>query len=260
METQESNVYRANTEAFQGPLDLLLSLVESRKLFINDISLALIADEYFLHVNKKIDEFKIKKEKDYEFIENITSYIVVLATLILIKTRSLLPNTKLTTEESSEIKNLEQRMELYKYFKIVSRDFGKLFGNNEMLLPKKQPKILNKNKLSGKVFNPGDTDLKTLSMLIKKIVETLPKKEVLPNISISKMISLRDRIDEIMSYFQNENNTDFSNIMKNHKFTETKEKNIFQIVSFLAILEIARNGIVDLNQENLFGNIKIIKQ
>lgn len=259
MQTQESNIYRANTTAFQGPLDLLLSLVESRKLFINDISLALIADEYFLYVNKKIDEFKIRKEKDYEFIANITAYIVVLATLILIKTKSLLPNTKLTNEESNEIKNLEQKIEIYKYLKTISRDIGKQFGNNEMLLPKKQPKI-NNHKSIEKSFSPGEITLDSLSLLIKKITENLPKNENLPSISVSKIISLRERIDEIMSYFQEGNDTDFSNILKKNNFTDTKDKNIFQIVSFLAILEIARNGIIELDQNNLFGNIKITKQ
>ena len=94
----ESEVYTIKTQGFEGPFGLLLNLVEERKLFINDISLAEVTEDYLRYINDLGQSHKA---------EEIASFIVVAATLILIKSKSLLPNLSLTSEEEGDIKNLE---------------------------------------------------------------------------------------------------------------------------------------------------------
>lgn len=78
--------FKIKTEVFEGPLDLLLSLVEKRKLFISDISLASVTDEYINHINK-LPEYSM---------DDRTQFILIASTLLLIKAKSLLPNLPLT--------------------------------------------------------------------------------------------------------------------------------------------------------------------
>src|SRR3989344_1126361 len=102
--------YHIKTEAFQGPLDLLLQLIEKRKLHINDISLAHITDDYLAHI-AGLETFPLKEA---------AHFILVASTLVLIKSRSLLPSLSLTDEEEGDIKDLERRLKEYKRIKELS--------------------------------------------------------------------------------------------------------------------------------------------
>ncbi len=91
--------YLVKTHIFEGPLDTLLSLIEKRKLFINDISLAQVADDYIAYI-KSLNEFPIADS---------SHFILIASTLVLIKSKSLLPDLNLTTEEQESIDDLEDR-------------------------------------------------------------------------------------------------------------------------------------------------------
>ena len=84
----DMNLYKVKTATFEGPFALLLSLVEERKLFINEISLAEVTEDYINYVNTLGDVDP----------STISSFIVVAATLILIKSKSLLPNLNRTDD------------------------------------------------------------------------------------------------------------------------------------------------------------------
>ncbi|MBI2637601.1 MAG: segregation/condensation protein A, partial [Candidatus Sungbacteria bacterium] len=99
-------------EQFEGPLDVLLDLIEKEKVSVNQISLASAADEYvrFVKTLTHIDR------------EELAEFLVVAAQLILIKSRSLLPNTALSEEEAVSIEELERRLREYKRLKELSLD------------------------------------------------------------------------------------------------------------------------------------------
>jgi hypothetical protein len=89
--------FQVKTHIFEGPLDTLLSLIEKRKLFINDISLAQVADDYISYV-KSLNDFPIADS---------AHFILIASTLVLIKSKSLLPTLTLSEEEESSIEDLE---------------------------------------------------------------------------------------------------------------------------------------------------------
>src|SRR3989344_7297472 len=103
------------TSVYEGPLDLLLELIEKRKLLINDISLANVADEYITRINA-MDELPVGETADF---------VALAATLLLIKSRSLLPSLTLTDEESRDIKELEYRLAIYQLIKEASSNLGR---------------------------------------------------------------------------------------------------------------------------------------
>src|SRR5690242_7983178 len=90
-----SGVYTVKTPAFEGPLDLLLDLIEKHKLAISEISLAKVADDYIAYV-KTFSEFPVAMS---------AHFILVASTLLLIKSRSLLPNLALSDDEKGSIED-----------------------------------------------------------------------------------------------------------------------------------------------------------
>ena len=119
--TTAENSYKVKLSSFEGPFSLLLSLIEDRKLHINDISLSQVTEDYLSYVNTL--ESKDPRE--------VSSFIFVAATLILIKSKSLLPNLTLTEEEEGDIKNLEERLRLYELYTRLGGGLKKLFGKKE---------------------------------------------------------------------------------------------------------------------------------
>src|SRR3989344_4796688 len=102
--------YTVKTTVFEGPLDLLLELVTKRKLFVNDVSLSEVTDDFILYLEKH-DEFPIGESAEF---------IVVASTLMLIKSRSLLPMIELSDEEEESIHDLENRLALYARVKTLA--------------------------------------------------------------------------------------------------------------------------------------------
>src|SRR6185437_17165579 len=99
------------TSVYEGPLELLLELIEKRKLLINDISLAAVTDEYIARVNAATDHP----------VGETAEFVALAATLLLIKSRSLLPTLELSSDESRDIKELEYRLALYQIIKEGTR-------------------------------------------------------------------------------------------------------------------------------------------
>ena len=110
--------FKIKREAFEGPLDLLLELVERKKLHINDISLASVTEEYLRHI-EKIPAVQIADRAEF---------IVIAATLLLIKSRSLLPNLDLTEEEEGSIADLERRLKMLAIIREGSVEVARQFG------------------------------------------------------------------------------------------------------------------------------------
>ena len=119
-ENQESAGYIVESSTFEGPLEHLLNLVEARKLFINEVSLAQVTNDYLEYV----------RSLPHYSLSDITGFIVVAATLILIKSKSLLPSLELTDDESKNITDLETRLKLYQKAKdlgeVIKSAYGKL--------------------------------------------------------------------------------------------------------------------------------------
>src|SRR3990167_8700851 len=118
--------YKVNLEKFSGPLDLLLSIIEEKKLGISEISLSQVADQ-FLEYLKKLEntqELKenIKSSSEYQRI--LADFLVIASRLILIKSRSLLPILVLSDEEEGDIKDLEERLKIYQKFRALGQELG----------------------------------------------------------------------------------------------------------------------------------------
>jgi segregation and condensation protein A len=107
-------MYNVKLEKFEGPLELLLELIEKEQLKITELSLAHVADQYLDYI----------KNHDSIALENLADFLTIASRLILIKSRALLPMLQVTPEEEEEIQDLAKQLEEYKKFREASQKIG----------------------------------------------------------------------------------------------------------------------------------------
>ncbi len=228
--------YNVKTHIFEGPLDTLLSLIEKRKLFISDISLAQVADDYISYV-RSLSDFPLADS---------AHFVLIASTLVLIKSKSLLPNLSLTEEEQSNIDDLEDRLKQYQKYKALSLHLKERFGINVEYL-----RLPSKEKIV--VFTPDkNTSIARISEVIKSVIVGMPKKEFVPKAVVQKVISLEEMMDSLADRITKSMKMsfrDFAGVGKVEK--------VNVIVSFLAMLELVKQGIIQVRQDKDFHDIEI---
>ena len=211
-------------------------MVEEQQLSINEISLSSVADQYIAQIKQAEEHSK----------EELAIFLVIAATLILIKSRSLLPNLALTAEEEENIDELQQRLRMFQFFKMLS---GRL---NE--LQRRRARLVGREAYTGlpMVFLPShDLAPQHIAQALQALINALPMKDQLPSGVIEKVVSIEDKIKEIRTRVEEALYASFDDI-KQH----AKEK-IEVIVAFLALLELVKQGALLFEQRELFGSIKL---
>lgn len=223
-------------ERFEGPLDLLLDLISREKLPINEISLSKVTEEYLAEVEKMES---INRDA-------LADFLVIASQLMLLKSRSLLPHLLLSKEEEESIGDLERRLKEYARLKELAGELKKLEKRGEEITAREaylgMPTIF---------YPPSTVTGGVLAQVFGAILKTIPVPAELAEEKIKKVISLEEKIREIQKRLTASVNQAFSEIIKG-----SKEK-VEVIVSFLAILELAKQKIVSLHQENSFGDIMV---
>ncbi len=230
------STYNVKTHIFEGPLETLLSLIEKRKLFINDISLSQVADDYILHV-KNLENFPLAET---------AHFILIASTLVLIKSKSLLPTLSLTEDEEQSIDDLEDRLKQYQKYKALSKHLKDRFGISVeyLRLPSKEKKV---------VFTPDkNTNISRIHETIKAVLLQVPKKEFVPQAVVQKVISLEETMSDLAKRITQSVKMSFKDFSGHGK---VEKVNV--IVSFLAMLELVKQGIIHVKQESDFQDIEI---
>lgn len=246
MSSENFTIKKAN---FEGPLDLLLQLVEDRKFFVNDVSLADVTNEYIEYVNN------LSKDDNIKHIGSVSSFVVVAATLILIKSKSLLPNLTLTKDEEDKIHNLEDRLRLYKVIKNASVGIKTQFGAQIIFSAPER-------NWSDPVWSPDKNMTPQVALsCIQSVLNNVPKKSApLPEIEVKNVVSIEEMINSLSDRIQNSISFSFRDFTGKLSGSNSKEQKVNVIVSFLAMLELVREGIIDVLQNNNFSDITIERQ
>lgn len=232
------------TPVFEGPLELLLSLIEKRKLLINDIALADVADEYMEHV-RTLSQFPTRE---------VAQFVLVASTLVLIKSRSLLPEFNLTQEEEGDIQNLQDRLRLYQRARELSAHVRERFGEH-VLFPREETTLPFEP-----VFAPHPSiTASRLYEALKGVVARLPKTEQLQKTVVEKIMSLEEMMDRLTGRIKQALSMRFSEFAKAHAHggTTEREVKVNTIVSFLAMLELVKQGMLAARQHTTFSDIEM---
>lgn len=230
-----SGDFAIRTQAFEGPLSLLLDLIEKRRLLINEVSLSQVTNDF-------LDFVGALEQKD---LGKLTEFISIASTLILIKSKSLLPQLDLSGEEAHEIEDLELRLKLLQIFKNASKDIRRLMGAHTMrsrLQPRRQAVR----------FAPTDQiDVLKMKWFVDQLIQHLPKAERKPERRVSKTITLEEMMNKVINRVRQNMTISFRALSGEHK----EKKNV--IIGFLAILELVKLGSMHARQEDRFSDIML---
>ncbi len=233
-----SPIYNVKLPSFEGPLDLLLHLIERQELDITSVSLAAVTGQYLetITVLEKLE------------VDAIAEFLVIAAKLILIKSQALLPRPPEPSsggeEEAGD--DLVRQLIAYKQFKEVGRELGELEAANRQTFIRvaPPPRIETKVDLSGV----------SVGQLLQLVRDALVVER--PAASVSEvvrpyMVSIRDQIALIQGRLAQRPQVSFWRLL--HKARSRVEI----IVTFLAVLELLKRRAIRVQQAEMFGDIEI---
>lgn len=226
------------TPVYEGPLDLLLELIEKRKLLINDISLAAVTEEYIAKL-RDIKELPVGETAEF---------ISLAATLLLIKSRSLLPLLTLSDDESRDIKELEYRLAVYQLIKNAARSLERSF-DDMVLYEGAEPPLPPMY-----VPDPAVT-VKSIRDTTHTLIAGFPTTLSLPKVTLEKVMSLEEMIDRLATRVGAAMQLSFREFSGHAGQGGGNKPEV--IVGFLALLELVKQGIINATQEKDFGDISL---
>lgn len=236
-------------EVFEGPLDLLLHLIEKNKIDIYDIPIVMITDQYLDYI----------RQMEVEDMDVMSEFLVMAATLLDIKCRMLLPKEiNEEGEEEDPRAELVQKLLEYKMYKYMSYelrdrqvDAAKSWYKKPML-PKEVENYqypINYQELI------GDMNLAKLHDIFKSCLKRQEDKIDPIRSQFGKIekdeINLEEKQSYIEEFVKNHRNFSF------RKLLEKQGSKMEIIVTFLAVLEMMKQGIISIEQEDTFGDIMI---
>jgi len=227
-------MYAITLEQFDGPLDLLLELIEQEKLDISAISLAQVTDGYlqYVHAHPEIPP------------EELADFLVIASRLLFIKSRVLLPFLQQIAEE--EAGDLESQLRIYKEYLEASKVIEGMIGKRRFLyvhekLPQVEIGFAPPKKLT--------TD--AMHALMTAVIARLTPLVKVPQAVVEKTVSIHEKIRQIQTLFARAKSVKFSAILADAQSrTEV-------VVSFLALLELVKQRNVSVNQDSRWGEITI---
>lgn len=238
--------YKVKTSAFEGSLDLLLHLIEKRKLHISDISLSQITDDYIEYL-KRLEEFPVRYSVDF---------VLTASILMLIKSKALLPSLDLTDEEEQSMDELEKRLREYQKIKELSAHIKEKFGKKIIFFRQQGIKM-------EPIFAPDkNTKISGLFSAIKDVLNNLPKKVLPPKVTVEKVISLGEMINNLTDRIKVSLKISFKTFsgLKTSPNSLSKKDKINVVISFLAMLELVKQGAIVAKQQCCFGDIDMETQ
>ncbi|MBQ6469622.1 MAG: segregation/condensation protein A [Lachnospiraceae bacterium] len=234
-------------QEFEGPLDLLLHLIDKNKISIFDIPITEITNQYLEYIRSM-------KEQDM----NVASeFMVMAAELLDIKCRMLLPKDPEKEEEEDPREELVRRLLEYKTYKYMSYELrDRMEEENSIFREAAIPKeVLSWRPKAEPEELLGDTTLDVLHAIFKEVLRR-QKDKIDPVGSEFRevkadQVNIDDKVRELAGYAKTHRSFSFRNLMKKQK---TK---LQTIVMFLAVLEFMKAGYITVRQDHLFDDMEI---
>jgi len=229
-------LYNVKTEKFEGPMDLLLELIQKEKLEITQLSLSRVASEYLDYI----------KDNQSINLEHLADFLSVASRLILIKSRALLLMLKFSEEEEEEIQDLTHQLEEYKKFKEASIKLGKIAQSGKICYSRE-----GFTDVKAVFYPPEDFNIYDFKKHFLAILSEIPILEKLSNEIVSEVVTLEEKINDLEIFLREKIQSSFADLVE--KSTDKVEV----IVSFLAMLEMIKQRLIEVEQTNLFEDIKL---
>ena len=235
-------MYEISTQKFSGPLDLLLQLVEKNNFEITEISLAKVTQDYLSYIE---DQTLVASEE-------LADFLVIAATLLLIKSKTLLPVLTMEPEEEEEILDLEHKLQLYKKYKEKGGEIYQLWQRGFFLFTRAPWK-----DVAVQFLPPPHLSVSDLAESFKKILAGFEESKPLEEKKIARIVSLRERIQELIEKLTQGQSYSLTELAGGKT---NKEQKMDLIVTFLAVLYLAKKNLIKIKQEKNFSSLWISSQ
>lgn len=228
--------YAVALDQFEGPLDLLLQLVESEKLAITEISLVKVTEPFLQYV------------RDHQGLiapEELADFLVIAAKLLYLKSKTLLPD--LHDAELEEGPDLATQLKLYKAFSEASTKLAERWNEAKTLYGRQF-----RAKAAAPAFNPpGDVDGDLLREFYLKALKRLEPVVTLPKAAIERVVTIEEKIETLKTRVRSMMKISFQ------RFMADSHDRYEMVVSFLALLELIKQKEVTYEQDSLFAEITL---
>lgn len=226
--------FALQTERFQGPLEALLDMIEARKMLVSDVSLAEVCDSYLAYV-EQLPEMPLSET---------SQFILIASTLLLIKSRTLLPTLELSQDERESVQELERRLARLRIIRNATKQLCSRWGTEPLLMARKAPD-------RPPLFSPGEASTTDIFAAAKRLLATIPPTaEKLAQATVAPVVALEEVISSLRTRLSRAVRTTWSELTRGANRHE-------RIVHFLAVLELVRAGSASVSQDKLFGDILI---
>jgi len=239
---EAKNLFLIHNAGYSGPLHALLEIVEHHELDINIVSLASVASQFVEYVSQM-------KSKGEISVEQISQYVLIASRLLLLKSRSLLPEVDQIEEEEEapDILGLIDALKEYRKFAQAADLLSTKEGS--VSYPRSPKPIINSSKLEIPTGLDGIT-LQSLVEIIGDVLERLPEVEDSLELEREPII-LADRINRIEKLFDDSMTSQISF----RSIIESASTRAEVIVDFLAVLELIKSQAIKAGQSERFGEI-----
>jgi len=229
---------QVKVEQFEGPLDLLLQLIEQQQLDVSTVALASVTEQFLAYVKNLQEKNPI----------NLADFLIIAAKLLVIKSKSLLPNLDLGIEEEETAFDLTAQLLQYKKYKEAAKYLRNLDARRKQSYTRESEFLDRVTFLPDPEITPVvlAQSLRTLAAELKEIIR-------LPQQVMKEVISISEKITHIQTLISGKLETSLSSLLKDAK-SKTEV-----IVTFLALLELTKQRIVVLEQSEHFADIMIKK-
>lgn len=236
--------HEINHEKFKGPITVLYDLIEERKLSVSEFSLVEIT-ESFLDFVKSLDG--IDKEE-------VSQFIVVSSLLILLKSKTLIPELELTEDENRDLQILENQIKAFEILKNQTKVVKDIWNKNILVGGSVDFKSFDK------IFVPDrNMDLEYFSKYInERLLEIAPKEEEKKEVRVHKTVKIEDALTHVRNVIKRIKTLNFRNITEggDDRLKEKNKRNV--VILFIAVLELVKMGEIDVVQENNFSDILVL--
>ena len=232
--------YNIKIDAFEGPLDLLLHLIKEKNVDIYDISIEEITKSYLDYINK-MEELNINVA---------SSYLVMAAELMEIKSKSLLPKVESEEDNEEEVvsrENLINKLVEYKKYKEMTEVFKELEINRNNIYIK-PPENIN-NYVNNEIYNE-EIEIDKLVEAMKSFLSRKELEKPLKTKITNKEYSVKERKNSIRNIIRNKKRVEFTELFEEYNKS-------YIAVTFLSVLELAKEHELKISQDKNFDNIFI---
>lgn len=229
--------YQVRIPIYEGPLDLLLSLIEKAELDITTVSLAMVTDQYLAYMHS------LEQSNP----DDMSGFLIIAARLLQIKSEALLPRPPQREAGDEDVgDSLVEQLRLYKRFKEIGAwlDERQQRGLATYLRVAPPPKLEVK-------FDPSALTLEMLVEAAQSAFARAAQKEPLATVIAAPTVTIREKIDLIAKTLRQLRRASFRGLLGDNA------TRLEVVVTFLALLELIKRYRVEAQQQALFGDIQI---